>query len=150
MNNLGFGSIFNYNKTDKPALWKDTYWGGGGGCTSSHRAATDIIRNRNEFANEFNEGNAFKYYYTHTRLEKLHNKVELRPDYMNGERKPSYGQLTDHSEYYINRKMRIKIIVFSPYHIDDEHRKLAENNGFVEYKKLYMPCALTFIKVIPF
>ena len=105
MNYINSKPPSNYTMTNNPNLWCNTYWGGGRSCTSSTPASKQIIKNRNEFYNEFN---GLKHYKTTTRLEKhFHNNIELRPDYMNGERKPSYSMLTDHTEYYINKNKSI-------------------------------------------
>jgi hypothetical protein len=104
--------------TERPTLFKNSYWG----CFSVEKNTQiddDIVKNRNEFSEEF--------------------KIKT---YSGNDRPISRGTLFDHCELY--KCESGYIYVTSPY---GEYDEIAMEKGFTRYKKLYLPDATTYIKL---
>ena len=149
--------IQNAHKTDNAQLWSHCYWGTGGS------ACEEVIHNRNVFADKWK---GIKYYKSHIMLKKQHhnNEGEWGIDVkMARARKKHYpwfdakygndkgihfnSQYLDHSEYYILPDKR-KMILFHPYHIEDEALDYVIKNGFVMIPELYAMGAYSFLKIV--
>tara|TARA_R110000787_G_scaffold226108_3_gene333894 strand:- start:1086 stop:1538 length:453 start_codon:yes stop_codon:yes gene_type:complete len=149
----------NRDRTNNQNLWSNCYWGTGS------NACEEVIQNRNEFAIKW-EG--IKYYKTHQRFMKNHHNnggewgydktVGSKPtvsfnsegkivwdDYIQGIH--FNNQYLDHSEYYILPDKR-KMILYHPYHIEQEALDYVTKNGFVMIPELYAKGAYSFLKVV--
>jgi hypothetical protein len=113
MNNKKFSNLTKY-----PTIFKNSYWGGFDAEVAS-QIDDDILKNRNEFVEEF--------------------KIKT---FSGDDRPASGGALFDHCELY--KCEGGHIYVTSPYH---EHDEIATAKGFTRYKKLYLPDATTYIKL---
>jgi len=115
VNNNKFSDLTKY-----PTQFKNSYWG----CFEAEintQINDDIIKNRNEFVEEF--------------------KIKI---YSGGDRPSSGNALFDRCELY--KCERGYIYVTSPYHYR-EYDEIATEKGFAQYKKLYLPNAITYIKL---
>ena len=109
--------MFEYTKY--PALFKKSNWGLID--TSFEKADTEIIANRNLFAEEFNV-----------------------TKYVGNECPQSRHQIFDHREIYLCKDGYIYII--SHHGADDSYDRCASENGFVKYKNIYTKNSTTYIQ----
>jgi hypothetical protein len=106
--------------TKYPTLFKNSYWG----CFKAEgntQIDNDIVKNRNEFVEEF--------------------KIKT---YSASGRPASGSALFDHCELY--KCESGYIYVASPYDYR-EYDEIAAEKGFARYKKLYLPNAITYVKL---
>jgi hypothetical protein len=115
---------YNYEQTKYPRIFRYTYWGSFG--VSDKTGAPEIIENRNRFVEEY-------------AIKCRSRKSLIDMHYF----------CFDHLEAYTSDRKEL-VIIYSPYIGSDEASGLGKHDvalGFVDYRKLYSPLAITKVAV---
>jgi len=117
----------NYELTDYPKLFRNTYWGNG-----TFRGDEEIILNRNEFVRKYNI------------TEHISNRPNFIADMLNRNDNP----WKDHTEVYKN-KDKDYVLVVSPYYGESNKEQMCKeirNHGYTQIPNMYVDFALSFCK----
>jgi len=117
------------DKTYRPDIYKNTYWGNFDFIDSFQTFSQTIITNRNKFIPEYNI-----------------IKCPTPPKYITDHLADRLGIRYDHVEYYKTKDNYI--IISSPYNYCN-HDEAYESRGFKKIYPLYAMNATTYIKIIP-
>lgn len=145
--------IQNFQATEYPKLYRDTYWGWSGHIDLF--ANETIIKNRNTFAAEYQlkkrlQSIPKKYIEKEVVLSDLTAIEDLKKQFPRAHIR--YDEilthdLRDHIEYYKTEYNTI-VVIFSSYDESDSYTNMVVNCGYSMIPKLYNKQANTFIKEI--
>jgi hypothetical protein len=134
----------NYELTDYPKKYSDTYWGNGANVREA-----EIFANRNAF---ITKNNVDKYYsILSCNKERSLNKIF---DLKDKDGQPVKNFRRDHIEYYKTKKnhnsVKTTICIFSQTNsqVSYEIFNLIEINGYSEIQPMYDTTQRTFMKVV--
>jgi hypothetical protein len=134
----------NYELTDYPKIYGETYWGNG-----ASFGEAEIIANRNEFVTK---NDVDKYYSIPScNKERSLNKIFDLKD-KDGQILKNFRR--DHIEYYKTKKNhnsdKTTICIFSNTNsqVSEEIFNLIETNGYIEIPPMYDTTQRTFMKVV--
>ena len=117
----------NYNFTDYPNIYKDTYWGG-------------FVDERNDEICEYR--NMF------VKLYKITKHVSKVPDYIYKETARHISHFLDHIECYMNA-CNMYICIASPHTCNEADEWFLERDWIKTSYKMYSQNTTTYVKCIP-